>query len=213
MPHFRFKFPDAPEELIYSLDGARITIGRSADNTIQIPDRSVSGHHAELLLVCGHYRLHDLDSTNLTFVNGDAVADFHLHEPCRIRFGNVEAEFSPVTPETLEEPRIGLAPTQSEIDFLRRDNLDLQNHVAALQRQIDILAQAPLMPLDGAQSSVPIEVHRRIRAERDALQCENSALMLDAGNFKCDIDAILRDRDALRQAWVTVRADLAGTAG
>ena len=210
MPYLRLTLPNQTDEWTFLLDGARITIGRAADNTIQIPDRSVSGHHAELILVRGHYRLHDLESTNLTCVNGQAVADFHLHEPCRIRFGNVEADFSPETPENLERLRLGLAPTQSEIDFLRRDNLDLQNKIAALQRQIDILGQAPLMPLDSGQSTVSIEVHRRVLEERDALERENSALKLDAGNFKCDIDAILRDRDALRQAWVTVRADLAG---
>ena len=212
MSYFRFKLHDQSEEFTCLLEGARITIGRGADNTVQIPDRSVSSRHAELILVRGHYRLHDLESTNLTFVNGQAVTDFHLHEPCRIRFGNVEADFSPDVPENLDGLRIGPAPTQSEIDFLRRDNRDFQNKIAALQRQIDILARAPLMPLDGGQSTVPIEVHRRVLEERDALERENSALKLDAGNFKCDIDAILRDRDALRQAWVTVRADLAGTA-
>ena len=212
MPFLRFTLPNEPDASTFLLDGARITIGRGADNTIQIPDRSVSSHHAELILVRGHYRLHDLESTNLTCIDGRAVSDFHLHEPCRIRFGTVETDFSPETPEELEGLRIGLAPTQSEIDFLRRDNLDLQNKVAALQRQIDILGQAPLMPLDNGQSTVSIEVHRRVLEERDALERENSALKLDAGNFKCDIDAILRDRDALRQAWVTVRAELAGAA-
>ena len=210
MPFLRISLPDQSDAESYSLDGARITIGRGPDNTIQIPDRSVSAYHAELIMVRGHYRLHDLDSTNLTCVEGRPIGDFHLHQPCRIRFGNVEAEFSPEAPTDLEATRIGLAPTQSEIDFLKRDNLDLQNKVAALQRQLDILGQAPLMPLDTEQKTVPTEVHRRVVEERDALERENSALKLDAGNFKCDIDAILRDRDALRQAWETVKADLVG---
>ncbi len=213
MPFLRLTLPNQSDEWTFLLDGARITIGRGADNTIQIPDPSVSSHHAELLLVRGHYRLHDLESTNLTCIGGRPVGDFHLHETCRIRFGNVEVDFSPETPLERDGLHIGPAPTQSEIDFLRRDNLELQNQVAALQRQIDILGQAPLMSLDNGQSTVPIEVHRRVLEERDALQRENSALKLDAGNFKCDIDAILRDRDALRQAWETVRAELAGAAG
>ena len=212
MPILRFTLPNQPEALSYLLDGTHISIGRGADNTIQIPDRSVSARHAELILVRGHYRLHDLESTNLTCVDGRPVSDFHLHEPCRLRFGNAEADFSPETPEDLEGLEIGHAPTQSEIDFLRRDNLDLQNKVAALQRQLDILGQAPLLSLDTGQASVAIETHRRVLEECAALRRENSALQLDAGNFKCDIDAILRDRDALRQAWVTVRAELAGAA-
>ena len=210
MPFLRFTLPNQPESESYILDGARITIGRGPDNTIRISDRSVSAHHAEFILVRGRYRLHDLESTNLTWIDGCPVGDYHLHQPCLIRFGNVEAEFSPEAPPDLDVTRPGLAPTQSEIDFLKRDNLDLQNKVAALQRQLDILGQAPLMPLDANQTTVSNEVHRRVVEERDALERENSALKEDAGNFKCDIDAILRDRDALRQAWVTVKADLAG---
>lgn len=208
MPFLRFTLPNQPEAESHVLEGARITIGRGPDNTIQISDRSVSARHAEFVMVRGHYRLHDLESTNLTWVDGCPVGDFHLHQPCLIRFGNVEAEFSPEAPLDLEVT--GFAPTQSEIDFLKRDNFDLQNKVAALQRQLDILGQAPLMPLDANQMTVSAEVHRRVVEERDALERENSGLKEDAGNFKCDIDAILRDRDALRQAWVTVKADLAG---
>jgi pSer/pThr/pTyr-binding forkhead associated (FHA) protein len=51
-------------EVTHVLDGDRITIGRGPDNTIQINDRTVSKHHAELLAADGHYRLHDLDATN-----------------------------------------------------------------------------------------------------------------------------------------------------
>ena len=189
------------------LDGARITIGRGPDNTIQIPDRSVSARHAELIDVRGHYRLHDLESTNLTCIDGRPVSDFHLHVPCRIRFGNVEADFSPEP----SSPENSLAPTQSEIDFLKRDNLDLQKQIDTLQRRLEILTNAPLMPLDPQHATVSAEAHRRVIEERDALRREIAALKLDADNSRCDIDAILRDRDALRQAWVTAKADLAET--
>ena len=207
MPFLRLTLPNQSEELSYVLDGTRITIGRGLDNTIQIPDRSVSARHAELIDVRGHYRLHDLESTNLTCVDGHPVSDFHLHAPCRVRFGNVEAEFSPEPSGSGE----GFAPTQSEIDFLKRDNLDLQKQIGALQRKLDILTSAPLMPFETSEASVSAEIHRRVLDERDALRREIAVLKFDADNSKCDIDAILRDRDALRQAWVTARADLAGT--
>ena len=113
MPFLRFTLPNQTEELTFVLDGARITIGRGPDNTIQIPDRSVSAHHAELILVRGHYRLHDLGSTNLTCVSGRAVTDFHLHLPCRIGFGNVEGDFSPETLPEQEITKNAPAPTQS----------------------------------------------------------------------------------------------------
>jgi pSer/pThr/pTyr-binding forkhead associated (FHA) protein len=211
MPILRLTLPNQSKELSYVLDGARITIGRGPDNTIQIPDRSVSAHHAELIDAHGRYRLHDLESTNLTCVNDRPVRDFHLHVACRIRFGNVVADFSPEAPNSRDVPHNGLAPTQSEIDFLKRDNLDLQKKIDALQRQLDILASAPLMPFDPERATVSTEVHRRVIEERDALRHEIATLKRDADNSRCDIDAILRDRDALRQALLTAKTDLAKT--
>ena len=72
MPVLRIKLPNQGE-VTHILSGEHISIGRRPDNTIQILDRSVSGHHAELISVNGHYRLHDLQSTNLCFVDGQPV--------------------------------------------------------------------------------------------------------------------------------------------
>ena len=72
MPTLRIKLPNHME-VTHQLSGERITIGRRPDNTIQISDRSVSGNHAELIAADGHYRLHDLGSTNMTFVDGAPV--------------------------------------------------------------------------------------------------------------------------------------------
>ena len=204
MPFLRFILPDQPDGEIHLLEAARITIGRDRDNTIQLRENSVSKHHAELILVGGHYLLHDLESTNLSWVDGAPVTDFHLHAPCRIWFGKVEANFSPETPSD------DLAPSQSEIDFLKHDNRDLQDKVAALQRQMEILGEARLMPPAKGSSSIPAEIYRTVIEERDALIRENRVLKRDAANFKSDINALLRDRDALRQAWATAKADLAG---
>ena len=210
MPLLRFMLPDQPDGEIHILDAPRITIGRERDNTIQLRESSVSKHHAELILVGGHYLLHDLESTNLSWVDGAPVTDFHLHAPCRIWFGKVEASFSPETPANLEERPASLAPTQSEINFLKHDNRDLQDKVAALQRQMEILGEARLMPPAKGSSSIPAEIYRTVIEERDALVRENRVLKRDAANFKNDINALLRDRDALRQAWATAKADLAG---
>lgn len=78
---------------IHELTEERITIGRGADNTIEIADPSVSSHHAELTLVEDRYRLKDLGSTNGTRVNSELVTELFLREGDRIRFGKVEARF------------------------------------------------------------------------------------------------------------------------
>lgn len=78
---------------IHELTEEKITIGRAPDNVIQIDDPSVSGRHAQLLLVENRYQLLDLDSTNGTRVNNENVTDVFLRVGDRIRFGKVEARF------------------------------------------------------------------------------------------------------------------------
>jgi diguanylate cyclase (GGDEF)-like protein len=66
-------------------------LGRSADNTIQLPDSSVSRHHALLGADAdGLIRLTDLGSTNGTFLNGRRLAEntpVRVHDGDRLQFG------------------------------------------------------------------------------------------------------------------------------
>jgi len=91
MPKLVISLPDAGE-VIHDLTAPRVTIGRVADNTIQIDDPSVSSHHAELDRSGDQYELKDLDSTNGTFLNGEPLKGTHLLQTGdRIQFGKVEA--------------------------------------------------------------------------------------------------------------------------
>lgn len=204
MPVLRIKLPDNKGEITHVLAGDRITVGRRPENTIQIIDRTVSAHHAEFISTAGHYRLHDLGSTNLTCVDGQPITDFHLHQGCRVSFGSVECEFSPETPASNSE-KSEVVPTRAELEFLRRENLDLQAKIVAMQKQIDILSSARLMTKDTQQLGVMPEVHRRVQQERDELRAENSNLRLDIENLRGDISALTKERDALRLAWETAK--------
>ena len=70
-----------------------MTLGRSPENAIRIDDPSVSGRHAELILVGGTCYLKDLDSTNGTQVNGESITAVELRAGDRIQCGNAEACF------------------------------------------------------------------------------------------------------------------------
>lgn len=209
MPSLRIKLPENKGEVTHVLAGERITIGRRPDNTIQIIDRTVSGHHAELISTNGHYRLHDLGSTNLTCVDGQPVTDYHLHQSCKVSFGTVECDYTlDATASTSDKPG-ELVPTRSEMEFLRRENLDLQAKLAALQKQIDILNSARLITKETSQLGIAPEAHRRIVAQRDELRATNEDLRLENETLHTDLTAITRDRDATRQAWETVKSELA----
>ena len=208
MASLRIKHPDEKGELTHVLAGDRITIGRRPDNTIQIVDRTVSGHHAELIATNGHYRLHDLGSTNLTCVDGQPITDFHLHRSCKVSFGTVECEFTPAGGPSEEANASEVVPTRSELDYLRRENGDLQKTITALQKQIDILSSARLITKETTHVAVAPEEHRRIAAECQELRAQNDLLKNEVLTLKSDFIAITRDRDATRQAWETVKGEL-----
>lgn len=50
----------------------RVVIGRRASCDVCIPNGTLSGEHCEILLKNGKMYLHDLNSTNGTFLNGNA---------------------------------------------------------------------------------------------------------------------------------------------
>ena len=94
---------EAGESVSHHLVEETYTIGRSPDNAIQLDDTSVSGRHAELVVVAESCYLKDLGSTNGTLVNGQAVTGVQLRAGDRVRFGKVEASFE-CEPASAAEP-------------------------------------------------------------------------------------------------------------
>ena len=69
------------------LDRERITIGRRADNDVCLPNLAVSGEHAVVVTILADSFLEDLNSTNGTLVNGDAIAKHFLRDRDEIDIG------------------------------------------------------------------------------------------------------------------------------
>jgi len=61
-----------------------VSIGRTSDNDLAIPEYTISTRHCILALVDGEYRLTDLGATNGTLVNQVPLAP---RKPCRLRGG------------------------------------------------------------------------------------------------------------------------------
>ncbi|MEM9693691.1 MAG: FHA domain-containing protein, partial [Myxococcota bacterium] len=75
-------------ELIAPLSQHHIVVGRNADAAICLDHETVSRNHAEL--ICGPFGqwwVHDLESTNGTYVNGSRVRDRLLNPGDAIRIG------------------------------------------------------------------------------------------------------------------------------
>ena len=83
---------------VYPLLGPT-TIGRGADNTITIPDPTISRNHAKLSFQKGYWEIEDMQSANGIMVNGSRVErmtlksgdTFHLGD---IRFSFIEREIA-----------------------------------------------------------------------------------------------------------------------
>ena len=74
----------------YDLKVEKTTVGRVSDNAFEIPEASVSSHHAEILLRGNDVVIRDLDSTNGTFINGEKITEAVLKPGQTLRFGTVE---------------------------------------------------------------------------------------------------------------------------
>ena len=78
----------------YPLAAERTTIGRHADNTIQISDPAISAHHAVILMLDGVGTvLRDLDSTNGTYVNGRSVTEQTLRNGDVVSIGHHKLKY------------------------------------------------------------------------------------------------------------------------
>ena len=69
------------------------TIGRLPDNTLQIDNLAVSGHHAKIYWNEGHYVVEDLGSLNGTYVNNKRVGQATLIHGDQVLIGKHIVEF------------------------------------------------------------------------------------------------------------------------
>lgn len=71
----------------------KTTVGRVADNMFEIPEGSISSHHAELTLKGNELHIKDLGSTNGTFINGEKIMEGTVKPGQILRLGMVEMRF------------------------------------------------------------------------------------------------------------------------
>jgi|SRR5687768_9391859 len=74
----------------FELKSEKTTAGRVSDNTFEIPEGSVSSHHAEFLLKGNELHVKDLGSTNGTFINGEKVMEGVVKPGQILRLGMIE---------------------------------------------------------------------------------------------------------------------------
>ena len=78
---------------IFTVKRTSVLLGRGDDVDIQLPDGSVSQHHARIVRQGKTFEVTDLDSTNGTFIRGKRVTRAALRNADRITLGTVDLMF------------------------------------------------------------------------------------------------------------------------
>ncbi|MBI4484341.1 MAG: SpoIIE family protein phosphatase [Acidobacteria bacterium] len=72
---------------LVELDRPMFTIGRKAENDLQLLDRTISRQHAEIVQEDGKFILRDKNSKYGTFLNGTQIQESELHAGDEVRIG------------------------------------------------------------------------------------------------------------------------------
>jgi len=66
------------------------TIGRATDNTVVIPDQTVSSRHASITYNSGSFFIEDAGSKNGIYIDGRKIKIFRIEKNCSFKFGSSE---------------------------------------------------------------------------------------------------------------------------
>jgi uncharacterized RDD family membrane protein YckC len=83
----------------YEIIDNEVHMGRELDNTLRLPDPSISRHHCVIRKVGGGFEIQDLQSSNGVLVNGNRVQASPLRDGDRITLGQVQLTFQDPRPE------------------------------------------------------------------------------------------------------------------
>ena len=78
----------------FDIGASGATIGKSDENSIVLPEPTVSGKHARISVVGGRYIIEDLGSTNGTYVNGKRIQSTEIAHGDAFKFGRCEGFFT-----------------------------------------------------------------------------------------------------------------------
>jgi hypothetical protein len=106
----------------YELKAPATTVGRVSDNAFEIPEASVSSHHAEILLHGADVVVRDLNSTNGTFIAGERITGEAVLRPGQIlRLGTVDMRLE--TGDPAPKPKQALDHTRVIPQGVKADDL------------------------------------------------------------------------------------------
>lgn len=96
--------------MAFAIRQERVAVGRDADNDIRLPEAAVSARHAVVITRMGLSTVHDLNSSNGTWVNGKRIESQQLRHGDVVQFGRLSMNYIDESDAVGRQP--GNAPTQ-----------------------------------------------------------------------------------------------------
>jgi pSer/pThr/pTyr-binding forkhead associated (FHA) protein len=142
-----------------------ITIGRKADNDIEIDNLAVSGHHARIFKMEDWFLIEDLDSLNGTFVNGKMIQESPLKNGDEVLIGKHILKFISTDVSTSREPEAVLKKGEAS-ETMMIDSKVQQEMLAQISKDRSIISSGEVMGrftiLEGATDQKEYDLKERM---------------------------------------------------
>ncbi len=106
--------PPGQETMAFAIRQERVAVGRDAGNDIRLPEPAVSSRHAVVITRMNTSTVHDLNSSNGTWINGQRVESQQLKHGDVVQFGRLSMTF-------IDESSAASAPSQGRRGSTQRD--------------------------------------------------------------------------------------------
>lgn len=164
-------------KLILSMDGLvlkeiplnkeRITIGRKPHNDIQIDNLAISGEHAAIVTILNDSFLEDMNSTNGTLVNGQAIKKHFLRNMDVVELGKYKLKYmsdisaAGSAPADTEKTMI-LRPGINRSPEQKRSFTDTQSHIPKPSPAPVASPSAAIQLLNGGNAGKELELTKTL---------------------------------------------------
>lgn len=136
-----FVYPKGRDSFSYDFTEDKVSMGRSGDNDISVPDPFCSGSHAQIKRSGKDFILKDLESKNGTFLNGDKIkSEIKLKEGDEILIGSTRIVFNKKLSTHVEFTESGSSANVNTIMNLEEvlKKQDISTTLVSKERAFDI---------------------------------------------------------------------------
>ncbi|MEN9481872.1 MAG: hypothetical protein RLZZ298_3267 [Pseudomonadota bacterium] len=162
-------------KLILSMDGLvlkeiplnkeRITIGRKPHNDIQIDNLAISGEHAAIVTILTDSFLEDMNSTNGTLVNGQAIKKHFLRNMDVVELGKYKLKYMSDVAGSAQgdsEKTMILRPGINRLPEQKRSFTDTQTGLSKAPAAPIASASAAIQLLNGGNAGKELELTKTL---------------------------------------------------